>query len=191
MAVRIVGGDFRGRPLSAPAGQATRPTADRVRQTIFDVLAHAYGDPVPEARVLDLFAGSGAFGLEALSRGAAFALFVEDDIAARSAIRGNAERLGVLGRTRIFRRDATNLGPVGNVAPFSLVFADPPYRRGLAERALAAAVAGGWLARDAVVVLEEAAGVAVPPIAGLSPREVRRIGDTAVTILSRDGDRAG
>jgi 16S rRNA (guanine966-N2)-methyltransferase len=189
--MRIVGGDLRGRTLSAPRGQATRPTADRVRQTIFDVLAHAYGDPVKDARVLDLFAGSGALGLEALSRGAAYALFVEDDIAARSAIRENAERLGVLGRTRIYRRDATSLGPVGNLAPFRLVFADPPYRQGLGERALAAAIAGGWLARPAIVVLEEAAGVEVAPVAGLSPREVRQIGDTQLTVLTYDADRAG
>jgi 16S rRNA (guanine966-N2)-methyltransferase len=189
--VRIVGGDLRGRPISAPAGQATRPTADRVRQTIFDVLAHAYGDPVRGARVLDLFAGTGAFGLEALSRGAAFALFVEDDIAARGVIRMNAERLGVIGRTRIFRRDATALGPIGNLAPFGLVFADPPYRQGLGERALAAAAAGGWLASPGIVVLEEAAGVDIAPIGGLRLRESRRIGDTAITILTHAADRAG
>jgi 16S rRNA (guanine966-N2)-methyltransferase len=189
--VRIVGGEFRGRPLQAPAGKATRPTADRVRQTIFDILAHAYGDPVKGARVLDLFAGTGALGLEALSRGAAFALFVEEDVAARGAIRTNAEGLGVLGRTRIFRRDAADLGPIGNVAPFTLVFADPPYRLGLGERALASATAGGWLAPGAIVILEEAEGVEIAPIPGLSPLETRAIGDTAVTILASRADGAG
>jgi 16S rRNA (guanine966-N2)-methyltransferase len=189
--VRIVGGELRGRPIGAPAGHATRQTADRVRQTIFDILAHAYRDPVAGARVLDLFAGTGALGLEALSRGAAFALFVEDAVAARSLIRTNAERLGVLGRTRIFRRDATNMGPVGNVAPFSLVFADPPYRQHLGERALASALAGGWLTADAVVVLEEAATAAIEPIPGLALLETREIGDTRIAFLRRGGDRAG
>jgi 16S rRNA (guanine966-N2)-methyltransferase len=162
-----------------------------VRQTIFDILAHAYDDPVTGARVLDLFAGSGALGLEALSRGASFALFVEDDIAARGAIRGNAEALGVLGRTRIFRRDATSMGPIGNVAPFSLIFADPPYRQTLGERALMSALAGGWLTADAVVVLEEAADTGIQPIPGLSLREARVIGDSRAAFLKRVSDRAG
>jgi 16S rRNA (guanine966-N2)-methyltransferase len=189
--VRIVGGDLRGRPLKTPAGLATRPTADRVRQTIFDVLAHAYGDAVGGARVLDLFAGTGALGLEALSRGAAFALFVEDELSARGLIRQNAESLGVLGRTRIFRRDATRLGPIGNVAPFDLVFADPPYGRGLGEKALASALAGGWLAAGALVVLEEAAAAALGPVPGVGLQEIRRIGDTQVAFLARDGVPTG
>jgi 16S rRNA (guanine966-N2)-methyltransferase len=182
--VRIVGGELRGRALAAPAGLATRPTADRVRQTVFDIVAHAYGDPVKDARVLDLFAGSGALGLEALSRGAAFALFVEQDMTARGLIRQNAEALGVLGRTRIFRRDATSLGPIGNVAPFSLVFADPPYRQGLGERALASAITGGWLAAGALVVVEEVATVELTIVSGLILQETRRIGDTQVAFLT-------
>src|SRR5688572_33512066 len=129
--MRIVAGRFRGASLATPKGQDIRPTSDRVREAAFNILAHGLEADIAGARVLDLFAGTGAFGLEALSRGAAFALFVEDDLAARSAIRTNAERLGVLGRTRIFRRDATDLGPIGNVAPFDLVFSDPPYRQGL------------------------------------------------------------
>jgi len=185
--VRIVGGDLRGRPLAAPAGRTTRPTADRVRQTVFDVLAHAYGDPVRDARVLDLFAGSGALGLEALSRGAAFSLFVEQDIAARGLIRENAERLGLLGRTRIFRRDATSLGPIGNVAPFTLIFADPPYRQELGERALSSALSGGWLAAGALVVLEEAAAVEIAPVPGLTRQESRRIGDSQAVFMTHPG----
>jgi 16S rRNA (guanine966-N2)-methyltransferase len=189
--VRIVGGEFRGRPIQPPAGQTTRPTADRVRQTVFDILAHAYGDPIDGARVLDLFAGTGAMGLEALSRGAAYALFVETDMAARGLIRSNAESLGVLGRTRIYRRDATNLGPVDNVAPFVVAFADPPYRQGLGERALASAIAGGWLTEGAVVVLEESEAAEIGPIAGLMLKETRRIGDTQVAFFLRDTVRAG
>jgi 16S rRNA (guanine966-N2)-methyltransferase len=177
--------------LKAPVGRATRPTADRVRQTVFDVLAHAYGDAVAGARVLDLFAGTGAFGLEALSRGAAFALFVEEDVTARGLIRENAESLGVLGRTRIFRRDATNLGPIGNVAPFDLVFADPPYRQGLGERALASALSGGWLSERALLVLEEAEAAEIAPVPGLIIEEIRRIGDTKVAFLTRDAEPTG
>jgi 16S rRNA (guanine966-N2)-methyltransferase len=181
--VRIVGGKFRGRSLAAPSGEAIRPTSDRLRQTIFDILAHSYGDPAEDARILDLFAGTGALGIEAMSRGGAFVLFVEDGIEARGLIRQNVEALGLTGRSRVFRRDATSLGPIGNVAPFGLVFVDPPYRRGLGERALAAALEGGWLSGGAIVVLEEAAGVDIPAIAGLEALETRRVGDSQVTFL--------
>jgi 16S rRNA (guanine966-N2)-methyltransferase len=182
--VRIVGGEFRGRPLLTPSGVAIRPTADRVRQTIFDILIHGYGDPVKGARVLDLFAGTGAFGIEAISRGAASVLFVDDGVEARGLIRGNVEAFSLTGRTRIFRRDATRLGEVGTVAPFSLVFADPPYGRGLAEKALAAAVSGGWLQPGAIIVLEEAGGAKIAPIPGLDLLESRAIGETAVHFLA-------
>lgn len=187
--MRIVAGEFRGRPLLTPASDRIRPTADRVRQTVFDVLIHSYDDPVTGARVLDLFAGTGAFGLEAISRGAASALFVEDGVEARGLIRGNVEAFGLTGRTRIFRRDATRLGDAGNLPPFTLVFADPPYRQGLGEKALAAAVAGGWLAPGAIVVLEEAGDATIEPISGLGLMETRIIGDTAVHFLAVAGDR--
>ena len=183
--MRIVGGEFRGRTLLTPVDERIRPTADRVRQTVFDILAHAYGDPVRGARVLDLFAGTGALGLEAISRGAATVLFVEDGAEARGLIRGNVEAFGLTGRTRVFRRDATRLGDAGTVPPFNLAFADPPYGSGLGEKALAAAVAGNWLADDALVVLEEAAGTDVVPVAGLELLESRRIGDTQVVFLRR------
>ncbi len=189
--MRIIGGKLRGRSLATPAGSDTRPTADRLRQTIFDILAHAYGDPVANARVLDLFAGTGALGLEALSRGAAWCLFVEDDTAARGLIRRNAEALGLTGRTRLYRRDATRLGPVGGLAPFTLVFADPPYGRGLGEAALAAASAGGWLAPGALVVLEEAASAEIGPVDGLERLETRRIGGSAITFLRHPADASG
>src|SRR5438874_9476915 len=111
--MRIVGGRLRGRALAAPKSQAIRPTADRLREALFNVLVHAYGDPVTGARVLDLFAGTGALGLEALSRGAAFALFVDDGAPARALMRENVEALGLGGASRIFRRDAARLGAIG------------------------------------------------------------------------------
>jgi len=189
--VRIVGGDLRGRALATPRDRSVRPTADRVRQTIFDILAHAYGNPVTDARVLDLFAGTGAMGLEALSRGAAFALFVDADVGARGLIRQNADALGLTGRTRIYRRDATRLGPIGPVAPFALAFADPPYGRGLGEAALAAAVAGGWLAPGALAVLEESAAAEVAAVPGLERLQARRIGDTQVVFHRAPAGRTG
>src|SRR2546423_9984140 len=137
--MRVVGGRLKGRNLASPLSRDIRPTADRLRESLFNILAHAYGDPIAGARVLDLFAGTGALGLEALSRGAALALFVDDGVAARALLRGNVEALGLGGATRVFRRDATKLGPAHPLAPFSLVFADPPYRGGLAEKALASA----------------------------------------------------
>jgi 16S rRNA (guanine966-N2)-methyltransferase len=178
--VRVVGGEFRGRAIVAPSGHVIRPTSDRLRQTIFDILAHAYGNPVKGARVLDLFAGTGALGLEAMSRGANYVLFVEDGVEARGLIRRNVDSLGLTGRSRVFRRDATRLGAIGSLAPFTLVFADPPYAQGLGERALTAAVAGGWLVAGAVAVLEESAAEKIGPIAGLAVEETRQVGDSQV-----------
>ena len=158
--MRIVAGRFRGRNLVAPTGQTTRPTSDRARQALFDVLGHAAWAPdLDGARVIDLFAGSGGLGFEALSRGAAFCLFVETDEAARGAIRDNVEAFGLFGETRVHRRDATDLGPRPASAgpPFDLAFLDPPYRRGLGEKALAALADGGWLKPEALVALERAA----------------------------------
>lgn len=181
--MRIVGGEFRGRGLAAPSSQAIRPSSDRLRQALFDILVHGEADDVAGARVLDLFAGTGALGLEALSRGAADALFVEDDAEARGLIRRNIEALGLTGRTRIFRRDATRLGEAGTVAPFNLVFADPPYGRGLGEAALASALAGGWLADGALCVLEESARATVAPIPGFAIVDRRAIGDSQLIFL--------
>lgn len=158
--MRIVGGEYKGRPLRAPAGRATRPTSDRAREALFNILAHAPWSPGLEGRrVLDLFAGAGALGLEALSRGAAFALFVETDEAARGAIRDNIEELGLFGITRVHRRDATDLGqkPAGLGAPFDLVFLDPPYGQGLGELALSRLSSGGWITDTALIVLEHGA----------------------------------
>ncbi|WP_029004482.1 16S rRNA (guanine(966)-N(2))-methyltransferase RsmD [Azorhizobium doebereinerae] len=180
--MRIVGGKHRGRPIEAPASKATRPTSDRLREALFNVLAHAYGDAAQGARVLDLFAGTGALGLEALSRGADFALFVEDAAEARGLIRTNVESLGLTGATRIFRRDAARLGDMGPGAPHDLVFCDPPYGKGLAEAAVASAQAGGWLTANALIVVEELAGAFVLP-AGFEEIERRRYDDTELTFL--------
>jgi 16S rRNA (guanine966-N2)-methyltransferase len=173
---------LRGRALAAPKSQSIRPTADRLRESLFNILMHAYGDPVSGARVLDLFAGTGALGLEAVSRGAAFALFVDDGAEARALLRQNVEALGVAAVARIFRRDATKLGPAHPVEPFSLAFLDPPYGMGLAERALASAREGGWLTDDAPVVVEEKAGAFHAPD-GYEELERRAYDDTEFTIL--------
>ena len=181
--MRIVGGQHRGRSLAAPKSQGIRPTADRLRESLFNILAHAYGDPVSGARVLDLFAGSGALGLEALSRSAAFVLFVDDGAEARALIRQNVEALGAAGVTRIFRRDATKLGDAHPNEPFSLVFLDPPYGKGLAEKALASARDGEWLAKDALIVVEEAKDAAFKAPEGFEEIERRDYDDTEFAFL--------
>jgi 16S rRNA (guanine966-N2)-methyltransferase len=185
--MRIIGGRLRGRALAAPKSQAIRPTADRLREALFNILAHAYDDPVNGARVLDLFAGTGALGLEAVSRGAAFALFIDDGAEARALLRENVAALGLGGATRIFRRDATKLGAAHPVEPFSLVFVDPPYGKGLAERALISARDGGWLTPAALVIVEEAADAGFKPPSRFVERERRRYDDTEFVILQGDG----
>jgi 16S rRNA (guanine966-N2)-methyltransferase len=185
--MRIVGGHLRGRTLAAPKSQGIRPTADRLRESLFNILLHAYGDPISGARVLDLFAGTGALGLEALSRGAAFALFVDDGAQARALLRENVTALGLGGATRIFRRDATRLGAAHPVEPFALVFLDPPYGQGLAEKALVSARAGGWLVSEALVVVEEAAKAAFAAPEGFEELERRVYDDTALIVLRHRG----
>jgi 16S rRNA (guanine966-N2)-methyltransferase len=181
--MRIVGGQLRGRLLATPRSHAIRPSADRLRESLFNVLAHAYGDPVTGARVLDLFAGTGALGLEALSRGASFALFIDHAAEARALLRENVAELGLGGVSRIFRRDATNLGAVQNLAPFALIFLDPPYGRGLTAKALASARDGGWFAAGALVVVEEAADAAFAAPEGFEELERRAYDGTALIIL--------
>ena len=180
--MRIVGGRLRGRALAAPKSQGIRPTADRLRESLFNILMHAYGDPVAGARVLDLFAGTGALGLEAVSRGAQFVLFVDDGAQARALMRQNVEALGLAAITRIFRRDATKLGAAHPLAPFSLVFLDPPYGKGLAEQALASAREGRWLAVDALIVVEEMTAAFTTP-GGFDEVERRGYDDTEFTFL--------
>jgi 16S rRNA (guanine966-N2)-methyltransferase len=181
--MRIVSGKHRGRTLSAPQSQAIRPTADRLRESLFNILTHSHSDPVEGARVLDLFAGTGALGLEALSRGAAFVLFVDDGAEARALLRGNIDALGAGGATKVYRRDATRLGPVHPMEPFSLVFLDPPYGKGLAEQALVSARDGGWFTPDALIVVEEAAASGFAAPAGFAEIERREYGDTQLVFL--------
>jgi 16S rRNA (guanine966-N2)-methyltransferase len=181
--MRIVGGRLRGRTLTTPKSQAIRPTADRLREALFNILIHGYGDSVTGARVLDLFAGTGALGLEALSRGAAFALFVDDRAEARALIRGNVEALGAGGASKVYRRDATKLGPVSPLDPFSLAFLDPPYGQGLAERALVSARDGGWFSARALIVVEEATDVGFKAPERFEELERRRYDDTEFVLL--------
>lgn len=181
--MRVVGGRLRSRPIAGPKSDAVRPTSDRLRESLFNILAHAYDDPVTGARVLDLFAGTGALGIEAVSRGAAYALFVDEGVEARALLRNNIEALGLGGVTRIFRRDATRLGPVHPLAPFSLLFLDPPYGKGLAEKALASARDGGWLMSSALVIVEEAANANFIAPDGFEKIERREYNDTELVFL--------
>jgi 16S rRNA (guanine966-N2)-methyltransferase len=184
--LRIVSGEFRGKPIKAPAGSATRPTSDRARQAVFNILEHApWSSGLRGRRVMDLFAGSGALGLEALSRGAAFCLFVETDEAARGAIRENIDALHLFGQTRVHRRDATDLGvrPGADGPAFDLAFLDPPYASGLGEAALARLAEGGWLSAGAVVVFERGSDEAAFEVQGFEPLDARKYGAATVHFL--------
>jgi 16S rRNA (guanine966-N2)-methyltransferase len=181
--LRVVGGEFRGRPLVAPPTRQTRPTSDRLRETIFDVLFHRYNDPVSGMRVLDLFAGTGALGIEALSRGAASCLMVEKSAEARGAIRKNIESLNLTGRARVYRRDATRLGDIEGMQPFGLFFADPPYALELGAAGLASAGAGNWLMPGALGVLEETAKDSPMLLPGFTVLNERTMSDSKIVFL--------
>lgn len=181
--MRIVGGTLRGRKLLAPEGQAIRPTSDRVRESVFNILAHGIEDfDLDGIRVIDLFAGTGALGLEAISRGASFCLFVDESVEARGLIRSNADALDVTGQTRLFRRDAASLGAT-STGQFGLAFLDPPYGKGFAEKALAELRDGGWLETNAVLVVEESEGTFRELPAGYDLLDRRTYGDTEVSFL--------
>jgi len=181
--MRVVGGRLRGRTIAGPKSPAIRPTADRLRESLFNILIHGYGDPVSGARVLDLFAGTGALGIEALSRGASFTLFVDDGTEARALLRENAATLGLGGTSKIFRRDATKLGTAHPIEPFTLAFLDPPYGQGLAEKALVSARAGGWFVADALIVVEEATKAKFAGPEGFTELERRGYDDTELIFL--------
>lgn len=181
--MRIVGGRLKGRSLAAPSSRDIRPTADRLRESLFNILVHAYDDPIAEARVLDLFAGTGALGIEAISRGAKFALFVDNGAEARALLRNNVEALGLGGVTKVYRRDATHLGPAHPLEPFSIAFLDPPYAKGFAEKALASLRGGGWLTKGALLVVEEAKAAGFKALEGFEELERRAYDDTEFVFL--------
>lgn len=181
--MRVVGGRLKGRNIASPASTAIRPTQDRLRESLFNILVHAYANPIDGARVLDLFAGTGALGIEAVSRGAKFALFVDNGAEARALLRNNVEALGLGGVTKVYRRDATHLGPAHPMEPFSLVFLDPPYSKGLAGTALTSLRDGGWLVPDALVVVEEATAAAFAAPDGYAELERRAYDDTEFVLL--------
>lgn len=191
--MRIVGGRLKGRSLAPPKSDSIRPTSDRVRESVFNILEHAPDLPEIEgSNVIDLFAGTGALGLEAASRGAAYVLFVEQSAEARGLLRTNIEALALVGQTRIFRRDATRLGPIGRGHTYDIAFLDPPYSKGLAERALTSLADGGWLSDGAAVVVEEHANYPLELHAPYQELDRRTYGDTQVIIArySRTGDSA-
>ena len=182
--MRIVGGKLKGRRLQSPKSDAIRPTSDRVREALFNVLTHSIDNfEFDGATVLDLFAGSGALGIEAISRGAKFALFVEQSPEGRGLTRTNVEELGLTGITKIFRRDATDLGAIQRFDPFDLIFLDPPYGKSLGEKALIAARDGGWLKENAISVWEENTSADVDTPDGFALLDERAYGDTTIRIL--------
>lgn len=181
--MRVVGGRLRGRNITSPASRDIRPTQDRLRESLFNILMHAYGDPCANARVLDLFAGTGALGIEAISRGASFTLFVDNGAEARALLRNNVEALGLGGVSKVYRRDATDLGPAHPLQPFALAFLDPPYGRGMAEKSLASLRDGRWLTQDALVVVEESKASAVVAPEGFEELERRAYDDTEFVFL--------
>lgn len=180
--MRIVGGKFRGRTLVTPESSAIRPTSDRTRESLFNIISSAFPVKLDNTRVLDLFAGTGALGLEALSRGCRYTVFIEDSIEGRGLLRQNVEAFGLQGNSKVFRRDATKLGPTGTMGEFDLVFADPPYGKGLGEQALVSALEGGWLKPDALLVLEEIADAAIKLDERFILRDERNYGITTIRL---------
>jgi len=184
--MRITAGKFKGRALIAPKDASVRPTSDKVRQAIFNLLEHhqfGFSFRLEDARAIDLFAGTGAMGLEALSRGARYCLFIDDSPQSRALIRQNMESLGLTGASKIWRRDAAGLGALDTLSPFELAFLDPPYRRNLMEPALAGLRDGRWLTTPALVVAETQKNENLPPMEGYELLDRRSYGDTSVVIL--------
>lgn len=181
--MRIVAGKFRGRALLSPSDESIRPTSDRAREAVFNILASRLSPHFDGLKVLDLFAGTGALGLEALSRGASSVVFVDTGAEARGLIRDHIEAFGAGGVAKLLRRDATALGAAGTMGPMDLVFLDPPYGRGLGEQALASLRDGKWLAPDATIVLEESADVPVVLPEGFVLDDRREYGAAAVHFI--------
>lgn len=193
--MRITGGTLRGRTLAAPRDERVRPTSDKVRQAVFNILMHndfGTGFALEGARAADVFAGTGALGIEAISHGASFCLFVDDSAESRALIRENVEAFGLTGVSKIWRRDATDLGPMNTGAggPFDLVFLDPPYRKGLVERALVSLRDGGWLAPNAILVAEMAADETFERPGAFDDLDERAYGETKVFFLRSEAPTA-
>jgi len=182
--MRIIAGKFRAKPLASPANNDIRPTSDRVRESLFSIITSNYNSNLKDARVIDLFAGSGALGLEALSRGAQYCLFVENSSQGIDLIRENIKSLGLPSKSSLMRVDATKLGKAGRIKPFDLLFADPPYGQELAQKAIPLLAQGGWLKSNAIVIIEDKAGSAPPQLAGFQMLDQRKIGDTVIWFLS-------
>ncbi len=185
--MRIVGGKHRGRRIAAPEGHDVRPTSDRAREALFNILQHgsfsADGtSPLIDARVLDVFAGSGALGLEALSRGAAHLTCIESSATARSVLHANAKALGETTRVTVVQADATK-PPTAAGPPCRLVLMDPPYRSGMAAPALAALAERRWLAEGAICVVEISAAESLEAPAGFTPLDERRYGKAKLVFL--------
>lgn len=181
--MRIIGGKWRGKLLAAPENMNIRPTTDRVKENLFNILQHHYLDHLQNAYVLDLFAGTGALGLEALSRGARFVTFVEQDATARGLIRSNIESMGAMGSSRILRRDATDLGNVGQLAVADLIFLDPPYGKKLGEKALQSAWDGGWISANCLIILEEEKNTHPQLSDDFMIEDIRPYGQTSLYII--------
>ena len=176
--MRIIAGKYKGHSLAAPAGKNTRPTTDRTRESIFNILANLVD--IEGLRILDLFAGSGAMGLEALSRGAGFCLFIDNNSRARAIIRQNVEKLNATGSTKLFRRDATQMGKIGTMMPFDVALLDPPYGKELGPRAVTSLLDGGWLVDNGLVVLEERLKDFPIQLERLTLLSERQYGDTKI-----------
>jgi 16S rRNA (guanine966-N2)-methyltransferase len=182
--MRVIGGTLKGRALKAPSSHDIRPSSDRLRESLFNILAHSYENVCEDARVLDLFSGTGALAIEALSRGAKLAALVDMGIEARGIIRTNLDTLSLGGVAKLLKRDATKLGAVTTYQPFTLVFCDPPYNRGLAEMALISAQNGGWLAENALIIVEEASKAGFIAPEGFTLLETRAMGETVLYFLT-------
>lgn len=182
--MRIVAGKFRGKQLETPKTDAIRPTSDRVREAVFSIIGSRIGPNLDGLYVLDLFAGTGALGFEALSRGASHCAFVDTGIEARGLVRAHIESFGVGGQTKLLKRDATDLGPIERLRPADLVFVDPPYGQGLGEKAITSALAGGWIAPGALIVIEDRKDAEITAPQGTEIIDDRVYGDTRMTFLT-------